>query len=140
QFFLCAALGLLALLFLPLHFLLTLLECNGHIASLKLRVARAISEKLLRRLPARFAWLPGRLAVILIGKSAPASSTPAASWRPCGVFRASFIYLQIAPANSLGGLFIVGHFHERKPSRAPRLAIFHQVHAGDLPKRLEQFV
>src|SRR5208282_2578071 len=75
-------LRLLALLFLSLHFLLTLLECDGHIVSLKWRWAPAIQEMLLWRLPTRFARLSCRFAIILIRESTALSSTPTASWRP----------------------------------------------------------
>src|SRR5271165_4498371 len=115
-------------------------------------------------LPARFAWLPRRLAVVLIRKSlastaaafAAASATTAAPIRPAKIprparwsafaLRPRFIHLQIAPAQFFAiesghrfrRFLVVRHFHKRKPPRPPGFPVHGHVHARYLPKRSEQ--
>src|SRR5271169_2518135 len=113
-------------------------------------------------LPARFARLPRRLAVVFIRKtlasaaSALASATTTASARPPKIarparrpafaLRTRFIHFQIAPAQFLaiesghrfGRFLVVRHFHKRKPPRTPGFPVHGHVHARHLSKRREQ--
>src|SRR5580704_4750094 len=116
------------------------------------------------QLPARFAWLPRRLAVVLIRKSlastaaalAAASATTAASvrpakvprpaWRSAFALRTRFVHFQIAPAQFFAiesghrfrRFLVVRHFHKRKSPRSPGFPVHCHVHARYLPKRSEQ--
>src|SRR5271169_3784883 len=113
-------------------------------------------------LPARFARLPCRLAVVLIRKSlapaaaALATAATATPIRPAKIagparrsaftLRPRFIHLQIAPAQffaiETGHRFrrflVVRHFHKRKPPRPPGFPVHGHVHARHLSKRSEQ--
>src|SRR5277367_2922726 len=115
-------------------------------------------------LPARFAWLPRRLAVVLVRKpfaptaaalasaSAPAAAAARSAKIPWSTRRSAFalgprfIHCQVAPAqflaiesgHSFRRFLVIGHFHERKPPRAPGFPVHSHVHARHLPKRREQ--
>src|SRR5580658_9307765 len=157
-------------LFHPLHFFLPFLKCRCHSVSSQALpgAAQTVAVKLhlafRYRLPARFAGLPRRFAVVLIRKPfapaasafAAASATTAAPIRPAKIpwpagrtafaLRPRFIHLQIPSAqlfpvessHGLGRFVIVGHFHKRKPPRPPGFPVHRHVHARHLPKRREQ--
>src|SRR5437879_11778050 len=73
-FFLGALFSFGALLFQTFHFLLALLERDGHRASSQVRLTRVNNEDECE-LPAGFARLPRGFAIVLVGKSAAAMST-----------------------------------------------------------------
>src|SRR5207244_2273587 len=76
-FFLGALFSFGALLFQTFHFLLALLERDGHRASSQVRLTRVNNEDECE-LPAGFARLPRGFAIVLVGKSAAAMSPAAA--------------------------------------------------------------
>src|SRR5258708_14193732 len=90
--FLCAALGLFALLFQSLHFLLAFLECNGHKNLLKFTLQSVTAVNLPRTLPAGFPRLAGSFPVVFVLKTLAVSATVSApvlqSRRPPGFFSA----------------------------------------------------
>src|SRR5207253_3794930 len=80
------------------HFLLALLERDGHRASSQVRLTRVNNEDECE-LPAGFARLPRGFAIVLVGKSAAAMSTAGASAAITAgavAFRPGFVDLEIA--------------------------------------------
>src|SRR6267378_3359768 len=122
--FLCAALGLFALLFQSLHFLLAFLERNGHKNLLKFALQSVTAVNPPRTLPAGFP----RLAGGFFGTCFVNFQIPAAN------------LLAIQSCNGLGSFLVVWHLHEGKSPRATGFAILHQVKAAHLSERLEQIV
>ena len=86
------------------------------------------------------------MLVLAAPSAARPSITLRSAWRSALTFRPRFVYLQVAPAHffaiesshGLGRFLIVGHFHERKPSRPAGFPVHGHVHASDLPKWREQ--
>src|SRR5215470_1384276 len=102
-------------------------------------------------LPARFARLSSRFAVIFIRESTAAATTAGASAaaiaaRGALALGSRFVdfeaaashFFSVESGNRLRCLSIIGHFHESKTARPACLAIRDHVNAPDLPKSLEQ--
>src|SRR5882762_6793221 len=108
------------------------------------------------KLPARFARLPRRLAVIFVREAVASSAALAASassakvpWtsrRASFALRPRFIHFQIAPAHFFSvesghgcrRFRVIGHFHECKTSRAPGLPVHGHVNPRYLAERSKQ--
>src|SRR5947208_1382324 len=147
-FFLGALFSFGALLFQTFHFLLALLERDGHRASSQVRLTRVNNEDECE-LPAGFARLPRGFAIVLVGKSAAARSTAGASAAITAgavAFRPGFVDLEIAAAelfaiearDSVGGFRIIGHFDKGEAASPAGFAIGDNMNAPDLAEGLEQ--
>src|SRR5438034_515538 len=147
-FFLGALFSFGALLFQTFHFLLALLERDGHRASSQVRLTRVNNEDECE-LPAGFARLPRGFAIVLVGKSAAAMSTAGASAAITAgavAFRPGFVDLEIAAAelfaiearDSVGGFRIIGHFDKGEAASPAGFAIGDNMNAPDLAEGLEQ--
>src|SRR5215813_9439415 len=101
-------------------------------------------------LPARFARLASRFAVILMRESAATATT---TWASAAVAArgaltlgprlvdlevAAAYFFSVESGNGLCCLSVIGHFHKSKTARPACLAISHDVNAPDLAKRLQQ--
>src|SRR5262245_24869934 len=149
EFLLLTPFRLRPLLFLPLHFLLALFERDAHRSPQK--SGAALTSLRVVGLPARFARLASRFAVILMRESAATATTTGApttaiAARGALTLGPRFVDLQVAAShffsvesgNGFRCLGVIGHFHKSKTARPARLAISCDVNAPDLPKRLEQ--
>src|SRR5262249_27255670 len=126
------------LLFLPLHFLLALFERDAHRSPKRVRGHANIIE-----LPARFARLASRFAVIFMRESAAAATTAGASAEAFAARGAlalgpRFVNLEVAASyffsvksgNGLRCLGVIRHFHKSKAACAACLAICDDVNAS----------
>src|SRR5215468_1069116 len=149
EFLLLTPFRLRPLLFLPLHFLLALFERDAHRSPQK-SGATPTSLRIVG-LPARFARLASRFAVILMRESAATATTTGASTatiaargalalgpRFVDLHVAASHFLSVESGNGLRCLGVIGHFHKSKTARPACLAISHDVNAPELAKRLEQ--
>src|SRR5215472_7376851 len=142
EFLLLTPFRLSPLLFLPLHFLLALFERDAH-GLLKSSGAPPTLFGVVG-LPARFARLASRFAVVLMRESAATAtraSTATIAARGAFAPRPCFVDLEVAAShffsvesgNGLRCLSVIGHFHKSKTARPARLAIRDNVNTPDLP-------
>src|SRR5215472_7788276 len=148
EFLLLTPVRLSPLLFLALHFLLTLFDRHAHRSPQKSGAMRTSLTVL--GSPARFARLASRFAVILMRESAAIATTAGASaaivTRGALALGPRFVDLEVAAShffsvesgNGLRCLGVIGHFHKSKAACTACLAISRDVNAPDLPKGLEE--
>src|SRR5215472_12284258 len=149
EFLLLTPFRLSSLLFLPLHFLLALFERDAH-DLLKSSGAPPTLFGVVR-LPARFARLASRFAVVLMRESATVATTTRASAAAIAARGAialgpRFVDFKVAAShffsvesgNGLRCLGVIGHFHESKTACPACLAIRDNMNAPNLAKRMEQ--
>ena len=148
-FFLGALFSFGALLFQAFHFLLALLERDGHRASSQVRLSW-VNNKNECELPAGFARLPRGFAIVLVGESATAAMTTAGAsaviTAGAVAFRPGFVNLEVAAAelfaiegrDGVGGFRIIWHFDKREPASPAGFAIGDNMNAPDLAEGPEQ--
>src|SRR5215472_17121394 len=149
EFLLLTPFRLSPLLFLPLHFLLALFERDAH-GLLKSSGAPPTLFGVVG-LPARFARLASRFAVVLMRESAATATTTRASTatmaargafapRPCFVDLevAASHFFSVESSNGLRCLRVIGHFHEGETASTACFPISDNMNAPYQPKRLDQ--